>query len=453
MALTVYWTPESASRTHEVDFFPEFLNEVQALFSERGYNGILLGWPQTSQNPSLLPDILIITENVVLIVDFKKAAVDGEIITLPEESNWEGASWTVSPVLQTTNSLPRIVSAGNSINPFVQLKRQAAKLKDVIGLKAPPIKTCVVIQGDPHIAGKIPARWEAIFKVSRRTDFPPVIDSLLNTKFNDGPIDFESLRSKFDVVPYREIANFIDPISAGLYDLQQTVDEQAKALHSVQSEIRTLHKKADSNSVQNSEARNRIEDISHEEAILLKRYEAASNQFIAAREAERERYKAEAEKHKAEAEKHKSSQAHSESKTSRPKPKFSLKSSGVVFFIVASISGIAIWSATLAPNSQTTTECQLVAEADLELGKEICIKFTPLSAGFSKDGNDAYLNDVQGNYKDGEFFVNVPDYLALFDAKESFEGLLDSSLSVTGLLEKSSDGRYKITLKGLGQLN
>jgi hypothetical protein len=446
MALTVYWTTESATRTHEVDFLPEFLNEVQALFSERGYNGILLGWPRTSQNPSLLPDILIITENVVLIVDFKKAGVDGEIITLPEESNWERASWTVSPVLQTTNSLPRIVSAGNSNNPFVQVKRQAAKLKELIGLKALPIKTCVVIQGDPHIAGKIPGQWEAIFKVSRRTDFPPVIDSLLNTKFNDGPIDFESLRSKFDVVPYREIANFIVPISAGLYDLQQTVDEQAKALHSVQSEIRTLHKNADSNSVQNSEARNRIEDISHDEAILLKRYEAASNQFIAAREAEGQRYKAEAEKHK-------SSQAHSESKPSRPKPKFSLKSSGVVFFIVASISGIAIWSATLGPNSQTTTECQLVAEADLELGKEICIKFTPLSAGFSKDGNDAYLNDVQGNYKDGKFFVNVPDYLALFDAKESFEGLLDSSLSVTGLLEKSSDGRYKITLKGLGQLN
>jgi hypothetical protein len=452
MALTVYWTAESASRTHEVDFFPEFVNEIRAIFDERGYNGILLGWPTTARDPLFLPDVLIITENVVLIVDFKKAGVDGEIITLPEESKWEGASWTASPVVQTTNSLPRNILAGNSVNPFVQLKRQTAKLKDVLAFKTMPIKTCVVIQGDPHIEGKIPAQWEAFFKVSRRSDFPPVIDSLLNTKFSDGPIDFESLKSKFDVVPYREIANFIAPISAGLYELQQTVDEQAKALHATQTEIRRLHQKADANSARNSEVRTRIEDISHEEAILLKRYEAASNQFIAARESERERYKAEAERHKAEAEKHKASQSRSESSPSRQTRKVSNKIIGVTVSIVISIAGVAIWSATRPQAPQATTECQIVSAAVLELAEETCVKFTPLSVGFSQDGNDAYLNDVESNYKEGQFFVSVPDYLKLFDSKEDLEGLVNQSVSVSGSMEKSSDGRFKITLKSLEQL-
>jgi hypothetical protein len=452
MAFTVYWTPESASRTHEVDFFPEFVNEMRAIFSERGYNGVLLGWPKTSRDPLFLPDVLIITENVVLIVDFKKAGIDGEIITLSEESSWESTSWTVSPVLQTTNSLPRSILAGNSVNPFVQLKRQTAKLRDVLASKSFPIKTCVVIQGDPHIAGKIPAQWEAFFKVSRRSEFSPIIDSLLNTKYGDGPIDFESLRLKFDVVPYREIANFIAPISAGLYELQQTVDEQARALHSAQTEIRKLHQKADSNSARKSEVRTRIEDISREEALLLRRYEAASNQFIAAREAERERYKSEAERHKAEAEKHKALQSRSESQPSRQNRKVALKYIGAFVSIVVAIAGVAIWSATRPQSQPAAIECQTVSSAVLELDEWACVKFTPLSVGFSNDGNDAYLNDVETNHTNGYFVVSVPDYLKLFGSRESIQGLVNQSVTVSGPLEKTSDGRFKITLKNLEQL-
>ena len=89
MGMNVYWTTESATKPHEVEFFPEFIDQIGAIFEHLNLDGVLIGWPRYKGSKYFQPDALIITSNVVLIIDFKKVAVHGETLKLPSTEEWE----------------------------------------------------------------------------------------------------------------------------------------------------------------------------------------------------------------------------------------------------------------------------------------------------------------------------------------------------------------------------
>ncbi|MDR0957220.1 MAG: NERD domain-containing protein, partial [Candidatus Nomurabacteria bacterium] len=123
MCLEVYKGAE-ASRQYENGFFRQFASNLVSLFNDKNINGILVGFPNVRDNKYLKPDCVLITENRIVIIDFKNWE-DVEIY-LPKENDFETVNW------KTSNN--RVIEAGSkeNPNPFWQLYRQRNWLNDIV---------------------------------------------------------------------------------------------------------------------------------------------------------------------------------------------------------------------------------------------------------------------------------------------------------------------------------
>lgn len=471
MTLSAFWTIQSASRPYEVEFFAEFVEEMTALFNERGYNGVILGWPTTSRNKRLLPDILLITDQVCVIIDLKQAANDDEVVTLPDAQGWDTMPWTVSSrQLSTKPGGFRTVLAGGSVNPFFQLKKQVMGLRDVIPEVSPKevnIKTCVLLMSDPTVEGIIPGSWNQAFKITSRSVYTTALDQLLNTRSATKPIDFKSIVNRFEVVEYVPVKNQARVNQAELAKLHQIVENQTLELRRTQAEIVELHALSATHSAQQPRVQERIEDLSRKEAALLEKLKIDADRFKFAKSAENEKIKfqkdlllAEAEKIKAETEK-----MRHENSSKNKSMRNAVITVGAAFLTLA--IGIGLYVSSLTPNptatsaatpsskpssaiSQPTESCVSLSSLADQSGSDACVVFTPKAVGFS--GGDAYLNDIEGDYTKGKFFVHIPDYSALGLSKTEIEEWVGLSMRVSGKLVESSDGRLKISISNLSQL-
>ena len=452
MTLKVYWTIGNASRTHEVDFFPKFVSGIKSLFDERNYDGVLLGWPKVNGDEDLRPDILILTSNNVVLVDFKHDGHDDELVRLPDESNWVNSPWYVGPIKETTNSQRRHVSSGSkrNKNPFHQVQRQVSGLRESIGLGY--VKTCVLFQADPVIEGAVPGMWASFFKVASLTNFPRAIDSLLNTDAPQEKVDIDALMKHFSVVPYTEIPDFVFKDSNEIAELQASRDDHAASLHQIQSKLRELHSEVSNYKNQPGQVQERIEDLSQSEARELQLYEIAANKFIAEKQAETARFQAAAEKHKTRA-----LLNASESKDPRKNGdtwKKILPIAGVTVVIGALALAFGVLGTTPPSGSSEAESCILASELLTISEVSNCVEFTPQGLGYSASNQDAYLNDVPGaDYKDGKFFVAVPDFEAIFENESNLEALVGQPMLVRGEISTSTDGRFKITVTSKSQIS
>ena len=160
------------SKSYENSFFRDFSRHLFNAFNERKINGLLLGSPFCEAEERLQIDALLITKNVVCIIDFKNFS--GEI-NLPAKDNFEHGLWT------TDNGEP--IKGGNSANPFVQLKLQRKRFYDVCQRHViknlakedlfNPGRTIRIVcfQGEIKLNGSIPGAESNTFSILDRVTF------------------------------------------------------------------------------------------------------------------------------------------------------------------------------------------------------------------------------------------------------------------------------------------
>ena len=108
------------ARSYENTFFREFSRELSKRFEQRGIEGLLLGSPFCEVEERLQIDALLITSNVICIIDFKNYS---QSVQLPDYDNFKQGIWLA-------NDGSRI-KGGSSINPFVQLGKQKSRFESI----------------------------------------------------------------------------------------------------------------------------------------------------------------------------------------------------------------------------------------------------------------------------------------------------------------------------------
>lgn len=83
----------TAARSHENIFFRQFAQSLKKYFDGHDMNGLLLGFPICRVREDLQIDALLITDRIMIIIDFKDYS---GTLTLPDESNFKKGAWRMS---------------------------------------------------------------------------------------------------------------------------------------------------------------------------------------------------------------------------------------------------------------------------------------------------------------------------------------------------------------------
>lgn len=233
------------SKSYENTFFREFSRKLFNVFKEKNLSGVLLGSPSCHVDERLQIDALLITSNVVCIIDFKNFS--GKI-KLPSENNFEFGVWTTDSGEQ--------IKGGNSINPFIQLKSQKRRfievsnkyiqtnfsVKDIYN----PSHTnrVVCFQGEVGIEGKIPAKESLNFFILDKSNFTEGILDIIDVtdkevKLSESSFDafkkvFRADPFKFEEKPFEDKLKDIASKSTAL-DYSKLYDDQKAALTEIKS--------------------------------------------------------------------------------------------------------------------------------------------------------------------------------------------------------------------------
>lgn len=200
-----------AAKNYENSFFREFAKNLSQMFEKYNIDGLLIGNSECLIETRLQIDGLLITRNVVCIIDFKNFS--GEI-TLPNTSDFLYGRWT------TSNG--EMVKGGSSINPYCQLKTQRKRFYDVfkssIESKLPinnyfnPGHTVRIVcfQKDIELNGSIPPEDEVNFKIIHLGDYLEKIKDIIDVNDRQVNLNRESYSS------------FLDVFEADVFDLEES---------------------------------------------------------------------------------------------------------------------------------------------------------------------------------------------------------------------------------------
>lgn len=160
------------SKSYENSFFRDFSRHLSRSFKDRSLNGVLIGSPLCETDERLQIDALLITQNVVCIIDFKNFS--GRV-NLPGDKNFEFGVWTTDAGEQ--------IKGGSSINPFVQLKNQKRRFVEVTNRSINKhiakgdifnpfhLVRVICFQGEVDLVGKVPANEELNFFIFDKRNF------------------------------------------------------------------------------------------------------------------------------------------------------------------------------------------------------------------------------------------------------------------------------------------
>ncbi len=169
------------SKNYENTFFREFARHLHKSFADNGRSGLLIGSPFCEVDERLQIDALLITDQVVCIIDFKNFS--GKI-NLPNEKNFEMGMWS--------NETGDQIKGGSSINPFIQLKNQKrrfsevytksikSKLADGDTLDCSHVVSVVCFQKEIELNREIPNSKELSFWVIDRINFIEKISDIID---------------------------------------------------------------------------------------------------------------------------------------------------------------------------------------------------------------------------------------------------------------------------------
>jgi hypothetical protein len=231
------------SKNYENTFFREFARYLHKSFKDRGRSGLLIGSPFCEADERLQIDALLITTNVVCIIDFKNFS--GKI-NIPSENNFESGIWT--------NSIGDQIKGGSSINPFVQLKIQKRRFSEVynkrilnqlkVGDIFNPTHTVRVIcfQDEIELNGKIPSNETLNFFILDKINFLEGLLDIIDVSDKDVNISQDSYDAfkkifraddfKFDDKPLEDKLKFFAQKSASL-DYTKLYTDQKSALSEI----------------------------------------------------------------------------------------------------------------------------------------------------------------------------------------------------------------------------
>jgi hypothetical protein len=231
------------SKNYENSFFREFSRHLYNSFKDRNILGVLIGSPLCEVDERLQIDALLITKNVVCIIDFKN--FKGKI-KLPNENNFEFGIWTTETGDQ--------VKGGSTLNPFIQLKNQKRRFIDVSNKHIEkkiestnafnPFHSVRIIcfQEEVEISGNIPSKESLnFFILDKRNFIEKILDiidvtdkevSLTEKSFDVFKSIFRADLYKFDERPFEDKLKEVASQSTKL-DYNKLYDDQKAALSEI----------------------------------------------------------------------------------------------------------------------------------------------------------------------------------------------------------------------------
>jgi hypothetical protein len=120
------------TKWYENEYFRILCNKLIPVFDELKLNGVLIGSGVCESNPGLQPDMLLVCETAVILIDLKKY---GGVITLPpsgetnsskKKDSWYQGKWFLN------DEKRQWVKGGARNNPFQQLEAQTKKLNSLV---------------------------------------------------------------------------------------------------------------------------------------------------------------------------------------------------------------------------------------------------------------------------------------------------------------------------------
>lgn len=173
----------TATKNYENTFFRKFAENLEKLFDKYSIDGLLIANSECEAEKRLQIDALLVTKNVVCIIDFKNF---GGKIKLPKngKGEFEFGRWT--------NDSGEIVKGGNSVNPFIQLKNQKERFINVCKnhiipnlnnsdkLNAYHTVRVVCFQKSIELDGSIPSREELNFFIINQDNYLEKIKDIID---------------------------------------------------------------------------------------------------------------------------------------------------------------------------------------------------------------------------------------------------------------------------------
>lgn len=206
----------TATKNYENTFFREFANNLKKMFEKYLLDGLLIANSECEADKRLQIDALLVTEKVVLIIDFKNF---GGKITLPKnaKSEFDFGKWT--------NESGEQIKGGSSINPFIQLKTQKERFIKVVeeqiltklshgdSFNAFHTVRAVCFQKPIELIGKIPSNEELNFLIFDKSTYLETINDIIDISDKEVSLSINS----FDL--------FKEVFRADLFDTSEKYDQ------------------------------------------------------------------------------------------------------------------------------------------------------------------------------------------------------------------------------------
>lgn len=453
MSLKVFKGDE-ASRDYENDFFREFASNLVQMFKEEDLDGILIGHPEVPANKYLKPDCVLITQNRLVIIDFKN---HGGKIWLPDEASFEDCPW------RHDNTM---VDGGSSINPFAQLKKQRSWIEELIGTNIYDkfgIACMVCFQRDMNIMNKVPGKFQAWFSVTNSYQYLNRIRDIIGVK-NKNYVDIDKVASYFEAKPYNDYhavsLKNIETVSEANEKMEKAEKREAEANQKVQ-ELNNKIAEAESRNKDAEKLKNELKKAKEEAEKAKEEAEKEKKEF------DEKRYVLELETQKAirakeEADKARSEDSKAEKELEKQRTKS--KTAKIIIIVIAiiigilAIAGLGIYIDGQNKIAQQKAEESAQLEEDYKNGR-VCIPVERI-ADFLDAKNvcvDFYANYINSssyyvfidNGKNGNFALMISkDLISESDAKNKY---LNKHLTARGSITKYED-TYEIKITDLSQI-
>lgn len=161
-----------SAQGYENTFFRQLATQLTAEFNQRHWEGLLMGMPKSLALDTLQIDCLLVTNNHILIIDFKNY---GGRLQLPAEADFGTSSWLLNG--------KTVVKGGSSINPYRQIMRHRRLLRDLLEPRLPDfshrgLDTIVCFQRPIQVMGTIPGKDVAFSIADSNTIVAQIVDQL-----------------------------------------------------------------------------------------------------------------------------------------------------------------------------------------------------------------------------------------------------------------------------------
>lgn len=240
----------TATRSYENTFFREFAKNLEILFEKYSIDGLLIANSMCEASPNLQIDCLLITTNVICLIDLKNFG--GDIIIPQADRNFPDGQW----VTQDGNR----IKGGSHINPYKQLFQQKRAFTWVVHnttinsnitsnneqINPSHVKKIVCFQKPIILNGEIPGKDEIDFFITDSERYLETIKDILDVKdeeVNLSKKSFEAFKEVFKAEDFDLSENYHKPVELETHSTElkydELYDDQTSALQEIQEFIKS----------------------------------------------------------------------------------------------------------------------------------------------------------------------------------------------------------------------